>query len=82
MADRTELLRQLDAFAFAALEWNLYLDTHPNDTDAIEMFHRMARRARELKEEYESNFGPITADGSRNKEMWDWIDNPWPWDKR
>lgn len=81
MADKMDLLRKLDAYAFAAYEWNLYLDTHPEDTDAIAMFHKMAGRARELKEEYENNFGPITAEGSQNMDFWDWISDPWPWDK-
>ena len=80
MADRMNLLRQVSAYAFAAYDWNLYLDTHPDDKDGIAMFHKMSTRARELKDEFESNFGPLTAENSQNMEVWDWMDNPWPWD--
>ena len=73
MSEREQLLKKLSAYAFAAYDWNLYLDTHPNDTDAIAMFRKMA-------EEFRSKFGPLTASESTNTERWDWIDNPWPWD--
>ena len=42
MSEREQLLKKLSAYAFAAYDWNLYLDTHPNDTDAIAMFRKMA----------------------------------------
>ena len=44
MNERTMLLRKLDAYAFAAYDWNLYLDTHPDDKDAIAMFHKMHKK--------------------------------------
>ncbi|MBD9009164.1 MAG: spore coat protein CotJB [Clostridiales bacterium] len=80
MSEREQLLKKLSAYAFAAYDWNLYLDTHPNDTDAIAMFRKMADKANELREEFRSKFGPLTAAESTNTERWDWIDNPWPWD--
>lgn len=81
MSEKMELLRKIDAYSFAAYEWRLYLDTHPMDTDAIAMFHKMANAAKEYKEKFESTYGPLTAEGSRNMECWDWICEPWPWDR-
>ena len=80
MNERAALLNKLNAYAFAAYDWNLYLDTHPNDTDAIAMFRKMADRAAELRDEYQMKYGPLTADASMDKSRWNWIDNPWPWD--
>ena len=81
MNERADLLKKISAYAFAAYDWNLYLDTHPNDTDAIAMFHRMADKANELRDEDEQKFGPLTAQSSADMTYWNWIDNPWPWEK-
>lgn len=80
MNDREKLLKKLNGYAFAAYDWNLYLDTHPDDKDAIAMFKKMSNRAKELYAEFQEKFGPLTADASNNSDFWDWIDNPWPWD--
>lgn len=80
MNERTALMKKLSAYAFAAYDWNLYLDTHPNDAQAISMFHKMANRAEELKAEYQAKYGPLTAKASDDDQYWNWISNPWPWD--
>lgn len=80
MNERMALLKKISAYAFAAYDWNLYLDTHPDDRDAIAMFHKMAEKANQLKEEFEATYGPLTAQASNNMERWDWLDSPWPWE--
>lgn len=80
MDERMELLKKYNAYAFAAYDWNLYLDTHPNDKDAIAMFKKMVNKAKELRNEYQAKYGPLTAEASADSERWNWIDNPWPWD--
>ena len=81
MNERAELLKKLNAYAFAAYDWNLYLDTHPTDRDGIAMFRKMADRAEELKREFESKYGPLTAEKSMDPDAWTWINDPWPWEK-
>ncbi|MBQ4145481.1 MAG: spore coat protein CotJB [Clostridia bacterium] len=81
MNDRATLLKKIAAYAFAAYDWNLYLDTHPDDKDAIAMFHRMNDKATALKMEFESKYGPLTASASNDPDHWDWISSPWPWEK-
>ena len=80
MNNRAMLLNKINAYCFAAYDWNLYLDTHPGDMQAIAMFKKMVKRANELKAEYIEKYGPLTADDAMNTESWDWIDNPWPWE--
>ncbi len=80
MDERRELMKKLNAYAFAAYDWNLYLDTHPDDTDAIAMFRKMTDMAKELKKEYEAKYGPLTASASMDNNRWNWIDSPWPWE--
>ena len=81
MNERTALLKKLNAYAFAAYDWNLYLDTHPDDKDAIAMFHKMVNKANELKKEFEAKYGPLTAEAAMDMQRWNWLDDPWPWEK-
>lgn len=80
MNDRKELMKRLNAYAFAAYDWNLYLDTHPDDTEAIKMFHKMVDKANELRDEYQAKYGPLSADASASTDRWNWLDSPWPWE--
>lgn len=80
MSEREKLLNMLRAYSFAAYEWNLYLDTHPNDKQGIAMHIKMSERAEELTKEYQRKYGPLTASAVTNPNCWDWIEEPWPWD--
>ncbi len=81
MNERMSLLKKIQAYNFAAYEWNLYLDTHPDDKDAIKMFHKMIGKANEFKAEFQDKYGSLTAMDSKNTDRWEWLDNPWPWEK-
>lgn len=81
MVNEAKLMRQIMEYDFAQYELMLYLDTHPEDAKALKLYRKVTQKANELRELYEANFGPITADASMEEERWNWIDNPWPWDK-
>ena len=80
MNEREALMKQIQEYSFAAYDWKLYLDTHPNDKTAITLYHRMYNKARECMDVYNKKFGPIYAHESKDMNRWNWIDNPWPWD--
>ncbi|MBZ4653215.1 MAG: spore coat peptide assembly protein cotJB [Peptococcaceae bacterium] len=77
-----DLLRRIQEMEFVALELNLYLDTHPNDTRALEDYNRAAKELKELRERYDELCGPILSYGhSRNRgNTWLWAETPWPWE--
>jgi spore coat protein JB len=79
MNERERLMKEVMEYAFAAHEWNLYLDTHPKDRMALELFRRMVDKAQELKKAYVEKFGPITAWDADDTQEWTWISEPWPW---
>ena len=62
------------AEAFAAWELRLYLNTHPYDQQALEMFRRFCHRGD--RPNYACAFA--FDDGSPNR--WSWTDAPWPWE--
>ena len=77
MNDRKRLLNRISATQFAAWELHMYLDTHPCDRTANEMFRKYTKEAAVLKSEFERKYGPLTAHSSEEA---DWLCDPWPWD--
>lgn len=75
------LLKELMAMEFTALEFNLYLDTHPDDLRALEEYNAATKSVLALKKEYEALYGPLTNFGTAlSPHAWRWIDDPWPWE--
>ena len=57
---------------FAAWEVRLYLNTHPYDANALQLYHQLCQQA--PKPDYACAFVPC------NSEQWTWVDDPWPWE--
>jgi len=76
------LLRRIQELEFVAVEINLYLDTHPNDTRAITEYNRVHDELMQAAEQYERICGPLMGFGqSRNNgNSWLWAEQPWPWE--
>ncbi|RWZ60236.1 spore coat protein CotJB [Halobacillus fulvus] len=78
--NRYELMEKIQMVDFALVELTLYLDTHPNDQQAIQQFNQLAVESKEYKALYEKQFGPLRQFGaSFSGYPWNWIDSPWPW---
>ena len=57
---RRELINEIKALDFAIIELGLYLDTHPEDSRAIQMHNDYSRKVKALKDEYQKNYGPLS----------------------
>lgn len=78
--EQMELMQKLRELEFAAIELNLFLDTHPENQEALRDFNRIACELAEVRQTYEGKFGPTMNFGvSSSKGQWRWIDGPWPW---
>lgn len=76
-----QLLHQLQTVDFVLVELNLYLDTHPNDTQAIQQYNTYVQKRYQLKQDFESRFGPLTHFGHSYNQCPDgWSEGPWPWE--
>lgn len=79
MTKRETLLKKISTYQFAALDMQMYLDTHPNDTSALEKAKKYMEMAKPLIKQYEEQYGPLTKKGvDTNK--WTWVKGPWPWE--
>lgn len=81
--DRENALYKLQEVAFAAHELNLYLDTHPSDSNAVRLYNEYNRQEKMLNDEYERKYGPIDLSDTEGLSMtpWAWIKEPWPWNE-
>ena len=52
-AEFYSLLEEIQAIDFVIVELNLYLDTHPDDFEAINQFNENAEKSMKLKIEFE-----------------------------
>ena len=79
MTKREMLLKKISTAQFAALDTQLFLDTHPGDTESVEKMRKYRNLAKPLIEEYEQKYGPLTKNGN-DSNTWNWIKGPWPWE--
>lgn len=79
--DRLDLLKKIQCYHFAAYDMLLYLDTHPTDKKAFQMFKELVSKMNELKCQYEKEFGPLSQFATAEQDCFNWLENPWPWEK-
>ena len=70
---------ELQTLAFAINELGLYLDTHRDDTEALQMYRAYQKMYEEGKARYEKEYGPMNH-MSVAGEKYRWLDDPWPWE--
>ncbi len=94
MAERFQILKEIDEVSFCLNDLNLYLDTHPTDEAALEAFHDALKRRKLLLDAFAAEFEPLTVDtacpGSTNQSQscskyggtphFTWNDGPLPWE--
>lgn len=73
-------MAELQALSFVVQELALYLDTHPDDTEAFGLFQQYVAMSNEGRDRYEKMYGPISRNSTANDTEYTWVDNPWPWD--
>ena len=80
-SSRKELLNQINTVSFAVNDIQLYLDTHPDDEEALAYFHKCKEQRVIAWEEYAACYGPLTIDSMDEScgDRWNWINEPWPW---
>lgn len=73
------MLKELMEVGFCTIEMAMFLDTHPTDERAVGLHNTYAARYRELCDDYDMKFGPLTSNGL-SKCPWEFIESPWPWE--
>lgn len=81
--DKEKMSCELMALTFALNDLNLYLDTHPHDQETIRLYNNIVNKRKVLADTYQAMHGPLLAyQYSGSDEKWDWVDDPWPWQRK
>ena len=73
-------LTELQALNFAIQDLALYLDTHRDDCEALELYRAYQKMYEKCREEYKRKHGPLNHGITSDNQCYDWLDDPWPWE--
>ncbi len=73
-----ESMLKVQQTGFAVTELGLYLDTHPNDAQALAAYTRAVNAYRAAVAEYQALYGPLTQPDAA-ADTWLWGARPGPW---
>lgn len=83
MNDQTTLLKEISEVSFALNDLTLFLDTHPDCSDALQYFYQLAPKREQLMKQYAESYEPLTLDCAGKlpaKRSFSWLDGPAPWE--
>ena len=72
-------LTELQTMAFVIQELALYLDTHRDDAEALQMYRQYQALYEKGRATYEKMCGPLNH-MSMDEGGYRWLDDPWPWE--
>ena len=71
---------ELQILAFAIQELALYLDTHREDQEALELYQQYQQMYHNCMKQYPESFGPMSHRCPTSGNQYRWLDDPWPWE--
>ena len=71
---------ELQALGFAIQELALYLDTHRDDKEALEVYQEYQKMYNHCREEFLKHHGPLNHFQEENSDKYNWVNDPWPWE--
>lgn len=83
MQKNNDLLMSIYQTGFAINDLTLYLDTHPDDEEALAYFHELSEKRADALKEFEAEQYPLVLDSvteSNSGDYWHWADAPAPWE--
>ncbi len=78
---KKELLKRLSAASFAAVDLQLYMDTHPEDKAVLAKLNKYLDETDALTAEYTRRFGPLSPQDIYGDTSFEWVNSPWPWSR-
>ena len=71
---------ELQALGFAIQELALYLDTHRDDKEALEMYRNYQKMYHKGMMEYNATNTPLSHGMPTDSKEYNWLNDPWPWE--
>lgn len=76
-----QLMKVIYEVDFALCDLVLYLDTHPNCQQALDLYSKYQEIWMQAMDEYQEYCGPLLSHHVNANNQWDWISGPWPWER-
>lgn len=74
------LMKKIYEYGFAVDDVILFLDTHPDDADALAYYQKMRDAYEQVYHEYVTTVRPLKFTEVDTADGWNWLDDPWPWE--
>ena len=71
---------QMQAIGFALQELALYLDTHPEDCEALELYRAYQKMHHDMMMHYSEECRPLSHSIPVTDRKYTWVCDPWPWE--
>ena len=78
--NQKELYEWIMMLGCCAVDMMLYLDTHPDDEEALNYFNQCTALYNAAKQSYQEQFGQLNAFSEQERSSWDWNTAPMPWE--
>ena len=78
--NQAQLLHWIDMVSFAVVDITEYLDSHPEDEEALKYFNHYMDLRRTAMCAYSEKYVPLTIDTANPEQFWEWAKQPWPWE--
>ena len=73
------LLSQMQTLSFVIQELALYLDTHREDQEALDLYRAYQQMREKICKQYHTQYGPLNH-MTAGEGPYRWLDDPWPWE--
>lgn len=76
---RQALMKQINEASFAMDDVLLFLDTHPDNAEAMRYYQNAAAMRKSAMDAYQRQYGPLLVDDVKGS-TWSWVTEKWPWE--
>ena len=73
------MMMKITELSFVIDELRLFLDTHPDCTEAMVMWNEIQRQRAAVVADFEAQFGPLGSYGTVDCGEWSRTQGYWPW---
>lgn len=73
-------LSELQVLGFALHDLALYLDTHRDDKEALEVYRAYQKIYHKGMMDYNNDCSPLAHGMPTDNKEYNWLDDPWPWE--
>ncbi len=80
MGNKEQLLRDIGIADFVLTELVLFLDTHPDNYNAMEYFNHYNRIKNQMEREFSQKYFPLNIGLADCSKEWRWGMAPLPWE--